>query len=558
MNKESINHYRISESKEEYLWKNAIIVFDSSALLDLYFLPKTARKKIENEIYKKLIDRLWLPNHVQYEYLKNREKIIKKPVIERYEPLRKKVQKISEAIKIEIQVRVDEIVRETKMDDKHPHLSQTHIATFQKEVEKFQDSNKVFTKSITAEIKKQEDEILKVSSTDDVLLSLETYFKVGREFAFEEIIAITKEGKHRFEYKIPPGYGDLNSGDKKGTQIFADLIIWKQILEYSKESQKDIIFITNDIKKDEDWCYLDKQATETRILSPREELIKEIKDNSNVDFWMYNLPQFLFYANKHLKSSIQEETIQNMSHLVNTKYSKGTSLKFKCNKCGEQHRYKENFFSLDFDVVGSSERKMGTENHYQADEHFLCTCGADIKAKFEVWEYPYGVHNYDAVKIENAELIESFDFSVDFYKDDEYDYCICHLCAGNRDGYGNNVDLENTQILINDYTEEHINSKFTEINYGECNHCNELHIKCAKCGANTLLGQHQADEEIECEGGCGLKYKLDTSIDTESIGDYQVKLVDDRIEECSKCGKDFVDSEGTEICQKCESEYDEK
>ncbi|QYS90861.1 hypothetical protein JJC04_13170 [Flavobacterium covae] len=71
MDRNIIKPYKITEDKETILWKDAIIVFDSSALLDLYYSPKSERQKIDTEIFTELKDRLWLPNHVQYEFLKN-------------------------------------------------------------------------------------------------------------------------------------------------------------------------------------------------------------------------------------------------------------------------------------------------------------------------------------------------------------------------------------------------------------------------------------------------------------------------------------------------------
>ena len=47
------------------------------------------------------------------------------------------------------------------------------------------------------------------------------------------------EGKHRYEFSIPPGYLDRNG--KIGTQIFGDLIIWKQMLDYAKKKKKDTL-----------------------------------------------------------------------------------------------------------------------------------------------------------------------------------------------------------------------------------------------------------------------------------------------------------------------------
>ncbi len=428
----------------------------------------------------------------------------------------------------------------------------TIVDDFVKKTEDFQKQTEDFQKNILTEIDIVEKEITDVENDDDVLESLETHFKVGREFTFDEIIEITKEGKHRYEFKIPPGYGDYYNGEKKGTQIFADLIIWKQILEFSKEEKKPIIFITNDITKDDDWGYIDKKATEPRIYSPREELIKEIKDNSSVDFWMYNLPQFLYQANKHLESTIKDETIQNFYQFINTKKSKSNYLKFKCNSCSRTHKYDESEFNLDFDCIGGSERNMGTENQYQAEEHFKCNCGNEIEVKFEVWEYPEGVHNYDNIEIDNAELLDSFHFTIDFYDDEGPDFITCHICDGNKEGMGNFVRFDADRNLENEFVDKIPESEYSSVSCGNCDWCSSLHIECPDCGAITLMDQNYANENIECEGGCGLIFKMDTTNDRENLGEFDLKLVDDRIKECSGCGEKFIDEELTEICEKCE------
>lgn len=566
MDRNAIKPYRLTDEKEVILWKDAIIVFDSSALLDLYFSPKSERIKINKEIFEKLKDRLWIPNHVQYEYLKNRERIIKKPITEKYDPLKIKIENLSINKKHDITKRIDEIIRETINGDKHPHLEQNHLNDYKKLVddflkqrEKFQKQTEDFQNKILDDIKSVEKDIIDVEEDDDVLDSLEIHFKVGREFSYDEILEITKEGKHRFEYKIPPGYGDFYKGEKKGTQIFADLIIWKQILEFSKEAKKPIIFITNDISKDEDWCYLDKKATEQRIYSPREELIKEIKDNSAVDFWMYNLPQFLYQANKHLESTIKEETIKNFFQFINTKKKKSNYLKFKCNSCGRIHKHNESEFDLEFECIGVSERNMGIENQYEAQEHFRCNCGNDIEVRFELWEYPIGVHNYDNIEIDNAKLLDAFHFTIDFYEGEyEPDFCTCYECTGNKEEMGNGVVFDYDKKLINEYDSTHKNHRYSSIRFGSCDWCNELHIKCVDCDSITLLSSHQANEEIECEGGCGLKYVLDTSEDYENIGEYDIKLIDHRSEKCSSCDKSFINKGGTEFCETCENKYNEE
>lgn len=559
MNKEHIVPYLLDDEKEQRLWGDAIFCFDSSALLDFYFLPKITRQKIYTEIFSNLPERLWIPFHVEFEFLKNREGVIPKPVKEKYEPLKEKVNNIRIALSKEIQKRIDEISRETIKDDKHPYIEQTEIQKIKATTDNFEKEIKVFEENILKQIKSAETEILAVKDNDDILKALEDHFSVGREFSFDEIFAITTEGKHRYEFKIPPGYGDLQQKEKKGTQIFGDLIIWKQILEFSKEKKAPIIFITNDIKKDEDWCHLDKSATEDRILCPREELIKEIKDYSNVEFWMYNLPQFLYNANKYLAASIPPQTILNITQFLNAKGVKGDYLKFKCDSCGKIHSYHKSTFNLDFECIESSERSMGEENHYEAIEIFDCDCGNQITARFEVWEYPIGVHNYDTVTLEGGELLEQFFFTIDFFKDDyEPDYTTCDECSGNSECMGNIVNFWNTIKLENEYDSKNENSKYTEVISGNCEWCNSLHIKCPKCDAITPLPEVEFDENKECEGGCGLIFFVDTSGDLDHIGEYDLRLIDHRKEKCQGCDREFINTGSSDLCEECERKYGEE
>lgn len=564
MKRENIDSYFMNSEKEDRLWKNAIFVFDSSAILDFYFLPNQTRDKIYKKVFVELPERLWIPAHVEFEFLKNREKIIGKPITEKYKPLKTKIQSLGKSFITDIQKRIDEISRDTSKDDKHPHIDQTEINQIKVQTDDFKDELKKFQEAVLKRIEKVEKEIIDVKDNDDVLKAIEDYFLVGDEYSFTRITEITKEGKHRYQFKIPPGYGDLDKKDKKGTQIFGDLIIWNQILDFSKEKNLPIVFIINDIKKDEDWCYLDKKATEDRIEKPREELIKEIKDHSNVEFWMYNLPQFLYHANKYLKAKIEEETIQNISQLLNTKDPRSEYLKFECNSCGKIHSYHESEFDLDFECIESSKRKIGTENHYEAIEYFNCRCGNEVIASFNIWEYPVETHNNDSVELDGAKLLESFYFTIDFFEDDyEPDLITCKECTGDKDEMGNMVEFHNRMDLINEYDNTHENHKFSSVISGKCDWCDTLHFRCAKCGAANTLPETKHDKEIECEGGCGLIYFVDTSNNTDHIrddyiGEFDLKLHDNRIKKCGSCGKGFIDIDMVEICDNCETKYNEE
>lgn len=74
---------------------------------------------------------------------------------------------------------------------------------------------------------------------------------------------ISAIGQERYNHKLPPGFED----DKKELNLFGDLIIWLEILEYCKKSNtKKAILITNDNKKD--WVYAPSKISENSKLLP--------------------------------------------------------------------------------------------------------------------------------------------------------------------------------------------------------------------------------------------------------------------------------------------------
>ena len=306
----------MTDEREEKLWEDAIFVFDTSFLLDLYEFSKPQRQEIYENIFEKIKNRLWIPAHVQYEYLKNREAVISKPIKNQLEPLEKEIKVIRESIKglngsinKDISKKIDSLKEKTKKSEKHTCISSEHFDAYTVQIDMLVQHNskalkevELIEKKILDEIDSSRKAIENVEENDDLLEAIEKYFEVGREFSFDEVMEITKEGKHRYEFKIPPGYGDYYKGEKKGTQIFGDLIIWKQILEYAKDKKLPIIFLTNDTRKDDDWCTTHSRGR----IKPREELIKEIYDFTSVEFWMYESNSFIHNAEKYLKSHIDD------------------------------------------------------------------------------------------------------------------------------------------------------------------------------------------------------------------------------------------------------------
>ncbi len=318
MNPDANKLYQLNDDREKVLWDDCIFVFDSSALLDFYTVTKNARDNIYKNILTSHKGRFWIPAQVQYEFLKNREKVITKPITEQYEPLKNSLLKEIDKTVKQIENHAVDLQNRIKDQGKHPHFDSVEIDLFKEKINEFKAALDTMSKGVNSHIDNAVKEIMELSSSDDVLLAFQNTLNVGRDYSFEEIYKITQEGRHRFEYAIPPGYKDLEDDEKKGTQIFGDLIIWKQLLEYAKGTENPIIFICDDLK--EDWCYIEKRSgNEKRIIMPREELIKEMYDLTGSEFWMYNLAQFLYMANKYWGATINEADIKNVAEAIATR-----------------------------------------------------------------------------------------------------------------------------------------------------------------------------------------------------------------------------------------------
>ena len=79
-------------------------------------------------------------------------------------------------------------------------------------------------------------------------------------------IRAVREGDARFEHRLPPGFRDENKGENR----FGDLIIWFEILQYSKEKREafpKVLFVTNDEKSD--WVYAPQRRMEADVKKGR-------------------------------------------------------------------------------------------------------------------------------------------------------------------------------------------------------------------------------------------------------------------------------------------------
>lgn len=310
--------FSLNEASEKELWGNCCFVFDTSALLDLYYYSEESLEEFEKSILQVLKDRLWIPNFVKYEFMKHREEKIKIPLRTYEELLSKKsnnndtahLSKIEEALS-SIKNIIETFSQRTKNSEKHPTLNQENINDFILKINDFERNFSLFKKNITEEINAIKEKLLEgISLENDKISNLvENYLMCGEPFGYEEMLELAIIGEKRFMSRIPPGYEDI---EKEGLAKFGDLYIWKQIVNYAKLTGKNIVLITNDTK--EDWC-IRIEKNKDRIQKPREELIFEIKSIANVNFWMYTMSQFLYKSREIIKSKINQDAIDEIERI---------------------------------------------------------------------------------------------------------------------------------------------------------------------------------------------------------------------------------------------------
>lgn len=270
---------QVSEEIIKGLWDNAIFIFDANVLLNLYrYSDKTSNEFLQT--ISQLQERVWIPFQVGLEFNRNRLNVIsdQKKIFTNFE------------------IKINELIGEVENKNRNPFFS---ISLFDKLI------------SIKCDIEKEIE--AKVSGYDDSLsidpfldqINLVFHNKVGDCCSQDELISISKEGERRYKNKIPPGYCDIK---KPENERYGDLIIWKQIISKSKDNKVDVIFVLDDRK--DDWWF-DHQG---KTISPRPELLKEFRIETNMNVHFYKPFQFLEYSNEYLGNSIKEEVIEEVKN----------------------------------------------------------------------------------------------------------------------------------------------------------------------------------------------------------------------------------------------------
>ena len=420
----------IDKATEDLLWEKGIIVFDTCALLDFYYMTPDYQD-IMSDILNHLSDRIWLPSQVVYEYKKNRENTMLKPISENYRDNDIQNNHFVDILKA--------YIAQWEKQYYHPYISDTKLQDVKDSLSIIEPEIAKIKTIVSLEYQARKQEIRDIQR-NDVIASAIDALPHGVSFSFSQIKEIVKEGIFRYANQIGPGYKDAET--KTGVRQYGDLIIWKEILRYAKEQKKDIIFVTNDSKAD--WVIVDETKkdpkTETPLADeighPRRELLSEFEEETGQAVWFYKSTDFIkkleeLYQPNHAqiafygKLGIVRDVLERIERERDIRqHHSDDSLLVRCGVCGELFDVDAENLSFEWEgEVVDDDRGMGPESEYESQESCICpNCGKQIDLTLQVWEYPMGCFNTQNIEIDGGEIEEPIDLSK-YISFEDYEEC---------------------------------------------------------------------------------------------------------------------------------------
>ena len=279
-----------SDNEYKRIWSNSLIVVDANILLNFYRYSEDTRKTFFN-ILDKLKGRLWIPYQVGKEFFDNKNSVMITSYNE-YENMIKSIRKTFEEAKNVVDKRKN---NQLKCKGDIYNVLEDNL----KKIENLLTNEK---NEKTPKFEKNEIEKHIIKIFDKC---------IGDDFDDKEYEEIKKEGLRRFEKKIPPGYKD-NEKEENG-----DYYIFYSLIKKSKTDNKDIIFITDDVK--EDW--FNEYNGEKH--GGRYELLNEFYKETGNLLLIYTSDGFVKSYNKNIeKSELDEKIINELINIRNKEYIK--------------------------------------------------------------------------------------------------------------------------------------------------------------------------------------------------------------------------------------------
>jgi len=270
-----LGYYKPTEEEVGKLWKDANIVFDANALLNIYSYSEQTRDTALI-VLDNIKDRLWLPHQFAFEYQKNRLSRISQ-----------ETKNIAD-VKSKIQNLLDNDIKSLR---RHPFLTEGQVQQLYKICEALENAEKQHEQLLTDD--PFQEKVAEIFNN-----------KVGSAPNESEKKELHEKGKFRYQNRIPPGYCDYNENDEEAN-TYGDYIGWRQVINHSKDKKIDILLVTDDFK--EDWWL----KVRGKRVGPRPELINEFNTESEKRIvHLYSVSSFLSKAAEIFDIKIPKEVIE--------------------------------------------------------------------------------------------------------------------------------------------------------------------------------------------------------------------------------------------------------
>lgn len=284
-----------------------LIILDTNFLLDIIRYPTNVAEKYITAL-EKVKNNLYVPYLVALEFNFNKS-TIKKEKHRNIEKYKNEIIKVLDNLKEKISnyksiniLDFKPINIENTKDFSHDLLNKT-------EEFKNQILNTIDDK-ITTAITKEEDIIY------EKLINI-IGNKIGEKYTQDWIDNIESEGKERYKNELAPGFNDDEKEDSRRYDElcyqlkFGDLIIWKDILKYSKNSSKEgtkVIYITDEGQSDKKSDLLYK--IDNLIVGPHIFLMNELQRETKKELYILRNYRFI-----QLVTALSDQEIQDIKYL---------------------------------------------------------------------------------------------------------------------------------------------------------------------------------------------------------------------------------------------------
>lgn len=255
-------------SKEQIkkIWDNGILTVDTNVLLDIYRYHQDTRQALLDSL-NGFKGRAWISHQVADEFFRNRNSVILSST-NAFNDAERNLSEIKKSTEEPLKkLRSNRIIPDKLAQDLESKISDAII---------------ISEKELLQIKTKYPDYINKDPILDKICNLFDS--SIGPSFDKDLLPEILKEAKRRKENKIPPGFKDQN---KEGDKPYGDYIVWRQVLNYVKESKKPLIFVTSEEK--EDWW----EKGSGRIVGPLYELLKEFYEETGQSLLLYRTARFL-------------------------------------------------------------------------------------------------------------------------------------------------------------------------------------------------------------------------------------------------------------------------